>query len=215
MLFLFPVKSMAQGMEGGESLFGAYLGLGSALQKSGMEVDGKDLSWGNVGAEFGLSYLYFPSAYVGIGAALQLGAFQGSQSTEDVPGRWRWHTFKTDFEMVNQELMGIGRINLNPSSSVRLYIPFGAGVVLSKASMRYTWDDYWKEEEEDYNFSFGWYAGIGVEFEQSERFSWGLEARYNSFKYDYSELASFVGGHVSGKDTQRDYVSLVATFHFK
>ncbi len=207
-------KSMAQGIEGGESVANFYMGLGSALQKSGMEVDGQNLSWGNIGGDAGLSYLYFVSPYLGLGADIHYAGFQGSESFEDVPGRWYWHTFETDFEMHTMHIMGIGRINLNPGSSLRLYIPFGAGIALSEGRMRYKWDDYDMYQAESYDSSFSWYAGIGLEFETNNNVTWGIEARYNAFEHNYQDLTYLVGGHVVDTNPERNYVSLVFKAQF-
>ena len=213
-LLFSPFKSSAQGITAGQGTGNIYFGLGSALEKSDLEVDGKNLSWGNIGGEVGLSYLYFPSEFIGLGVDLHFAGFKGSQSVEDVPGWWRWHTLKTEFSMSTTQLMAIGRLNLNPSSPVRMYIPFGAGVVLSEAKMKYSWDDREVYKEEDYNVSPGWYVGLGLEFDTNSALTWGVEFRYNSFQYDYSDFADFVGGRTISNETERNYVSVVATFRF-
>jgi len=213
-LLLSPLKSSAQGITAGQSTGSIYLGLGSALGKSDLEVDGKNLSWGNIGAEGGLSYIYFPNEFIGLGVDLHFAGFKGSQRLEDVPGWWRWHTLKTEFNMNTTQLMAIGRLNLNPSSPVRMYIPFGAGVVLSEAKMKYLWDNREVYKEEDYNVSPGWYVGLGIEFDTNNALTWGVEFRYNSFQYDYSDFADFVGGRTISNNKERNYVSVVATLRF-
>lgn len=214
-LGFFPVTGLAYGIEDGESMFSLYGGLGSAMQSSGMEVDGRDLSWGNFGGELGFSYLYFPSAYLGIGADLRYAGFQGSDTVEDVPGYWYWHTFESDFETNTLQLMAAGRINLNPGSAVRLYLPFGAGAVLANESMTYRWDDSYEWKESSSQVTFGWYAGVGLEFAQGDRSAWSLEARYNTFRYDDSKFADRIGGFATGRDSQHSYVSIVASVKFK
>ena len=72
---ILPSTGQAQGIESGDSTFSIYGGVGTALQKSGLNVDGKDLSWGNIGGEFGLSYLYFTSPYLGFGADVHYAGF--------------------------------------------------------------------------------------------------------------------------------------------
>ena len=211
---LFPTAGFAQGIESGDSLVSIYGGVGTALQKSGLNIDGKDLSWGNIGGELGLSYLYFPSAYFGIGADIHYAGFQGSTSVDYVPGYWYWHTFKSDFTMHSLHAMAIGRININPASRVRLYIPFGAGIAGSLANMEYTVDDYTVNNDLDYDASFSWYAGLGLEFELNNRTAWSLEARYSSFSYDYSGIADYHVSHVTGKRTENNYVSLVVSLKF-
>lgn len=210
----FSGQSRAQGIESGQSAIDFYLGVGSALQKSGMEVDGQNLSWGNVGGDAGLSYLFFPTPYLGLGADIHFAGFQGSESFEEVPGWRHWHTLETDFEMGTIHVMGIGRININPGSSVRLYIPFGAGVALSKSSMTYRWDDYDVYKAENSDSSFSWYAGIGLEFETNNRYTWGIEARYNAFEHNYEDLTPLVHGHIVNTNPERNYVSLVFKAQF-
>ncbi|MBR4592692.1 MAG: outer membrane beta-barrel protein [Elusimicrobiaceae bacterium] len=227
-IFVFPGVGQAQGIEGGQRLWSIYGGLGTALQKSGLEVDGKNLSWGNIGGELGLSYLYFPSEYFGMGIDLRYAGFQGSEHYDETPGWWYRYTFESDFEMHTLQLMAAGRINLNPGSSVRLYIPFGAGAVLSDGSMTYTWgrefysyyddtlyhEDCYENTERAADVSFGWYAGVGLEFDSNGKITWGLEARYNSFRYDYGRLAEDVRGALLGKDTEHSYISLVFKLNF-
>ena len=214
-MLMFPALGQAQGIEDGQSMFSLYGGLGTALQKSGLEVDGENLSWGNIGGEVGISYFWFPQAHVGIGADLRLASFQGSEIfNRDVPGRWHWHTFESDMELHTLQLMGAGRINVNPSSPVRLYFPFGAGLVLTEGEISYTWDAQKIDSESDLGTSFGWYAGIGLEFDSSDHLSWGLEARYNSFKYDYGGLSDY-HGLWEGKETEHNYISLTLNLRFK
>ena len=214
-MIALPGMSNAQGIEDGESMLSLYGGLGSAMQSSGVEMDGRDLSWGNFGGELGLSYLYFPSAYLGIGADLRYAGFQGSDTVEDVPGYWYWHTFESDFETHSLQLMAAGRINVNPGSAVGLYIPFGGGAVLANETMTYTWDDSYEWKESSSQVSFGWYAGVGLEFAQNDRSAWSLEARYNTFRYDNSDFARQIGGFATGGNSQRSYVSVVASVRFK
>ncbi len=215
-LCLLPVLGRSQGIESGQSMISVYGGLGTALQKSGLELDGESLSWGNIGGEAGLSYLWFPQAQVGIGADLRLASFRGSQLIRrDVPGWWHWHTFESDLEMSTLQLMGAGRINVNPSSSVRLYFPFGAGIVLSEGSIKYTWDGEVFDSEDELDTSFGWYAGVGLEFDASDRLAWGIEARYNAFTYDYNGLADYHARTLSGQKTEHSYISLTLHLSFK
>lgn len=211
----FPCTSKAQGIESGDSMFSIYGGVGTALQKSGLNVGGKDLSWGNIGGEFGLSYLHFLSPYFGFGADVHYAGFQGSESTDYKPGYWYWHTLKSDFEMHSMHVMGIGRVNLNPGSRVRVYVPFGAGVAVSLGKMEYKWDDYVINTNQDVDISFSWYAGLGVEFEQNDRLSWSIEGRYNSFSYDYAEIADYHIANMTGRRTENNYVSLVVSLRFK
>ncbi len=212
-IFLFPVKGFSQGIYSGQSLVTVYGGVGTALEKSGMELDGKRISWGNIGGEMGLSYLYFPTPFLGLGVDVHYAGFQGSDTLEYLEGRHHWHTFETDFEMHTLQLMAAGRVNLNPNSYVRFYIPFGAGLVLSEGEIKYRWDDYPCETEDyDYDASFGWYAGLGVEFPAGDSRSWGLEARYNAFRYDDGLLAADVGGDIVGKTSNHSYLSFVFTY---
>ena len=213
-MFFFPAKSFSQGIESGQSAANFYIGFGTALNKSGLEVDGQDLSWGNIGGGAGFSYLYSPTPYFGLGADIHMEGFQGSESFEDVRGRWHWHTFSSDFEMYTMHLMGVGRININPGSRVRLYIPFGAGIALSESRMTYRFDDHKMYDERNYDSSFSWYAGLGLEFETDNGRAWGLEARYNAFEHSYEDLKYYVGGKIINDDAKREYVSLVLKFQF-
>ena len=225
---LFPAVGQAQGIESGQSMWSIYGGLGTALEKSGLEMDGRNLSWGNLGAEVGLSYLYFPSEYFGMGVDLRYAGFKGSGSTEPAYWSWYWDSFDKDLEMNTLQLMAAGRININPGSQVRLYVPFGAGFVLSDGGMSYTlsrdyysfydhtyYEDSYTNYDGAHDTSLGWYAGIGLEFDSGERVAWGLEARYNSFRHDYGSWAEEVGAHITGNDTVRNYISFVLKLSFK
>ena len=224
---VFPAAGWAQGIESGQSMWSIYGGLGTALERSALEIDGQNFSWGNLGGEVGLSYLYFPSEYFGLGIDMRYAGFKGSGSSEPVPWSWYWDSFEKDLEMHTLQLMAAGRLNVNPGSQVRLYVPFGAGIVLSEGMMEYTlsreyysyYDHTYYEEtlsscDSAHDYSFGWYAGVGLEFATGGRAVWGLEARYNSFRYDYGRLADDVGGQVIGKDTEHSYISLLLKISF-
>ena len=214
-MILCSLQVRAQGIEAGSSMVSLYAGFGSALEKSDIEINGDNLSWGNIGGELGLSYLFFPTPYLGLGADIRYAGFQGSEKTEYWAGYWYWHTLESDFETHTLQLMASGRININPDSNVRLYIPFGGGVVFSRGIMEYKWDDYIYDTETDSSTSLGWYAGVGIEFDTAERFAWGLEARYNTFRYDDTRLAQDIGGRSSGQEKARSYVSVAIKVSFK
>lgn len=212
---MLPTLSRSQGIESGQSMISLYGGLGTALQKSGLETNRENLSWGNIGGEIGLSYFWFPEAHVGIGADFSLAGFQGSEIFQrDVPGWWHWHTFESDMEMNTLHLMAAGRFNINPASNLRLYFPFGAGIVFTEGKIRYMWDGKEIDKESELDTSFGWYAGIGLEFDSSDRLAWGIEARYNSFRYDYNGLADY-HGLWNGKEIEQSYISLTLHLSFK
>ncbi len=211
---LMPGLSRAQGIENGDSMLSVYLGVGSAVNKSGLEVEGKNLSWGNIGWEGGLSYLYFPVSFLGMGVNIRYAGFQGSNNVEYIPGHWHWHTLESKMQTHTLQLMGAGRINLNPASSVRVYMPFGAGLVLTNSLMTYTWDDYYEQREHSLDTSFGWYAGVGVEFEQRNGAAWAIEARYNTFRYKDSYFAERIGAVPTAKNSSYNYVSLSVSYNF-
>ena len=168
-----------------------------------------------MGAGAGVSYFYFPQSHVGLGLGLQYTSFKGSDSIEYIPGRWFWHTLESDFETDTLHLMAQGRININPGSSVRLYIPFGVGAGVSVGSMTYTWDELFEDEKMAANFSWGWYGGIGLEFAQSDRSAWSIEARYNTFRFEDGDFADQIGAVVLDNNSRHSYVSLAVKFSFK
>ena len=87
--------------------------------------------------------------------------------------------------------------------------------MFSRGIMEYKWDDYIYDTETDSSTSLGWYAGVGIEFDTAERFAWGLEARYNTFRYDDTRLAQDIGGRSSGQEKARSYVSVAIKVSFK
>ena len=211
----FSSISPAQAIQRGEDTVSVYGGLGTALQKSGLEIDGKRLSWGNIGTELGFSYFYFPSEYMGIGVDVHYAGFQGSKRSDEVPGRRHWHCFSSDFDMHTFHIMGAERINLNPQARIRFYIPLGAEIAFAKGKMQYMWDDHVIDTQTSLDRSFSWYAGLGFEFDQNSHWAWGIEARYNSFHYDYSGLAGRVEGKTARNNNEHSYISLVIKFQFK
>jgi len=192
----------------GNSLVSGYFGGAAGLQSSGVKINGDKMDWGSAGALGGVSYLFFPTPYFGLGVSLGGNIF--SEDQHDVwagPGSGR-HT-RHEFSMFLFDAMAAGRVNFNPQSDVRIYLPFGIG--LTSARGKYQWDEYlydWKGYGADTHGttnSLGWYAGLGAEIEANP-VTFGFEMRYHSFEFDKANFG------VAGYEGNENYSYLSFLF---
>lgn len=216
-VFLLGGSSLyAGGIDSGDFMFSLYGGLGSGLQKTGVEFAGeKDFAWGNFGGEMGLSGMYFSNPYLGLGADIHFSGFAGSEKEFWSKGEYHWHNYKMDLSTSLLQIMGVGRLYLNPEGNSRLYIPFGAGFTVTNSEFGYTEDDWYHAKRDYTSASLGYYVGLGWEVDWQENSSFGLEARYNSFRYDMSNLAARVGVDSPVGEKDYSYFSLVFTLSFR
>ena len=216
LFFIFPLAAVAGGIETGKSSVNLYFETAAGLQRTGVEfTEGKDYAWGNVGFGTGLSYLYYPTPFIGFGIDGSIKGFQGTREEEWI--RHGHHYYYDDAELSLQQiqLLGAARVYLNPESRVRLYMPLGAGISLVNGKMEYDTDSYWHSHEDNYTTSsFAYYAGVGLEFETNNGLVFGLEARYNAFDYNVGKLADRVGVPNSAGKERYEYVSLLFSFGF-
>ena len=221
LLALFPFNTKAEGIEAGQHMWALYLGGASALQKAGYKGsdmglnDKEEMKWGAAGGVAGFSYLIFPSEYFGIGLEANDGFFGGEEYKFSAAGK----DYKIDTGMNVFNAMVSMRLNVNPQSRFRLYVPFGAG---------YTWSTglfAWEEtaagatKEKTYHASsgsLGYFAGVGFEIDLGDRWSLGAEGRYNAFKYDTDEFSKKYGGNklVGEKDYSYISVAFKASYRF-
>lgn len=80
---------------------------------------------------------------------------------------------------------------LTPESAYKLYVPLGMGLAHTNFAMKFA------DGNKHFTYTgFAYYVGLGVEKELSERFSLGLEARYNVNKFHDSTNRNN-GNHVT------------------
>lgn len=201
------VFANAQGIEAGDHMFSMTVGAGAGLQNSGLKKwNNENIDWGTAGATFGLSYMIFPSEVLGIGLEVNDGIFVGED--DDIRIGANHEEIETGMNVLNA--MASLRLNLNPQSRTRFYIPFGAGLSSSTGAIKDTYNGWERTERATYN-SFGWFAGFGFEIALGSSGSWslGAEGRYNAFKYDTDKLMNKWGATGVGK---KDYSYVSAMF---
>ncbi|MBR5151759.1 MAG: outer membrane beta-barrel protein, partial [Elusimicrobiaceae bacterium] len=131
-----------------------------------------------------LQALYFFSPRVGVGVS-----FADQYFSKDFASGWRLNTHT---RMSNY--MAVGHVFLTPQSTWQVYIPLGLGLAQTDFAM-----DFSKLGDSMNHFTyngFAYYVGVGVEREVSERFSLGVEARYNGNKFHASSTRAN-GDHVT------------------
>lgn len=134
-------------------------------QQAGISHDAK-LGKPGMGAE--LQALYFINSYVGVGLS-----FQDQYFSSDLSSGWYLNA-RTRM----QNYMAIGHVFLTPQSTYKMYIPLGIGAAHTDFSMDFP------EAKKHFTYTgFSYYVGLGVERELNERFSLGIEARYNGNKF--------------------------------
>ena len=193
-LLSFPFNVKAEGIAAGQHKMFLSVGGVTSLERAGFSqkeigfVDNKEMKWGTYGATAGLSYAFFPSEYFGIGLEANDAYFDGKKYTTNAAGH-KYET-KTGMNVLNALLSM--RFNLNPKHKYRVYIPFGGG---------YAWSTNLLENKDTFGGntttkkyrntagSFGYFVGLGLEMDLGERWSLGLEGRYNGFTYDTNKIA--------------------------
>ena len=112
-------------------------------------------------------------------------SFQDQYFSSDLSSGWRLNT-RTRM----QNYMVVGHVFLTPQSMYKMYIPLGVGTAHTDFSMAFP------EGREHFTYTgLSYYVGLGVERELNERFSLGLEARYNGNKF-HASAARGNGDHV-------------------
>lgn len=174
-VLFFSLPAFAQ-LGQGQNMISGNLGLGFQLNNSGIEYStgGSKLDWGTLGADYGITYNYFITRYLGAGVEISGGNYDGANLTFSNSDQQNVsvHLFKAMFA---------ARLNANPGSRLRFYIPFGAGLVSAKQDIdiNYYGTKYNNKKTDN---SLGWFLGAGLEFDAgNDGWSWGLESRYNVF----------------------------------
>lgn len=118
-----------------------------------------------LGADAQVMYFVHPNVAVGLEAAQEW-------FPEEVSSGW-WVRGKTS----QQRYLASVRVYLNPQSKTMVYAALGGGVAHTKFSINFS-----PEEEFSYT-GFAYYAGLGVERRLNERWSVGVEMRYNGNQF--------------------------------
>lgn len=205
-LCAWPTAVKAEGIQVGDQLASGYLGFGVPLQESSIYYQGTELDWGDVGASYGISYLYFPSEYFGVGAELSGSNFFESEFEYTSWGPYTKDTVKSSMNVYN--FMASFRANVNPQSNVRFYVPFGAGLTSAKGKIEVDSSRFPGTYSLDgTSNSLGYFIGLGVEADLRNNWMLGGEMRFNGFRFDTGkyDLQDFSG--------KKDYTYL--SFLFK
>ena len=193
LLAAFPFNAKAEGIEAGQHMFTMSLGGASAVQKAGYKSSAlglpsdKETEWGKRGIAGGLSYIVFPSEYLGIGLEVSDGFFGGDEYKMSKPG----HEYKIDTGMNVLNAMATFRVNLNPKSSVRIYVPAGMGYAWSTNLLVIEDKTGGETKKDKYHTTSGsltYFAGLGFEIDLGSNWSLGGEARYHSFTNDTDKI---------------------------
>lgn len=206
LLAVYAPSAKAAGIEAGQHMVSLTGGVAIPAQKSGVKIQDEDdvelteLSWGKVGGQFGLSYMYFVHEYVGVGLELNDAFFGEKEKAVDFAGFGK-DAFKSKMNTFNA--MVTARVNANPQSNVRVYVPFGLGLTHAKGKIKEKWTDYVDpadNESETYSSStnsFGWFVGLGAEADLTDNWALGAEVRYTGFRFDTDKYDD--DGDVNGK----------------
>lgn len=171
-------------------LAAVYSPLGLGTDFGEMNVDDQqalishDAKLGKPGMGAELQALYFVGPRVGLGVS-----FSDQYFAKDLASGWQ-----LDTRTRMRNYMAVGHIFLTPQSSYKLYIPLGVGLAQTNFSM-----DFGPRGDSKKHFSyngFAYYVGLGVEKDLSERFSLGVEGRYNGNKFHDSTTRGN-GDHVA------------------
>lgn len=195
-VLLFSMPTFAQLVQG-QHLVGGRLGLGFQLENSGISYSPYDrVDWGTLGVDYGLAYYYLLNPYVGVGADVSYGDFEGGQLfvlSEKVDDKTK--VFNT---------MLSARFTANPSDLFRWYMPVGAGLTVARQNMRIKRSGV-NYHQKATDASFGWFVGAGFEFDLGRESTWsvGLETRYNTFRFDTDKLVRHAPAAVKGDGNRR------------
>lgn len=196
-LCAWPTASRAEGITAGSQLVSGYLGGGAPTNESDIQVrDVSQLSystdkvdWGDVSVSYGAQYMYFLTSYLGIGAEVNGNNFTEAEYSIDTYRASE--KIKSRMDVYN--FMAVGRVNFNPQSRVRAYLPFGLGLAAAESTYKYELEVLGlsgdtKLSKKD--TSFAYYVGAGVEADLSNNWVLGGELRYNGFSFDNSKFDS-------------------------
>jgi len=186
-------------LEQGQHMLSIRTGLGFQLQNAGISYSSYEgrINWGTLGTEMGLSYYYLITPHLGLGAETWYGDYDGTNLTWSVT-----NTADDSTQLFNAMLAA--RFTANPSSPVRIYFPFGAGLVAARQDLaiHYHGTNYEKKKTDT---SLGYFIGAGLEFDFGHSgWALGLESRYNTFWYDTDKLIRGAPAPIYG-DGNRKY----------
>ncbi|WP_428075738.1 porin family protein [Candidatus Avelusimicrobium luingense] len=185
-------------LEQGQHLVNVRGGIGFQLQNSGITYSSTDAraDWGTGGTEIGLSYHYLLTDRLGLGADFSFGDFEGANLTFSSSNQ-----LEDSVHLVN--LMLSARYTANPADRIRFYIPLGAGATIARQSLdiHYFGNSYTNKKT---NTSLGLFIGAGLEFDVGHSgWSWGVEARYNTFWYDTDKITRQAPAPIHGDGNRR------------
>ena len=201
---LLAIPACAQ-LKQGQHIIGVHASLGFQLNNAGISYSdhGGSVDWGTLGGDFGLSYYYLIDSHIGIGAEIARGDFAGSDLTSSSN-----HKIEDDTTLYN--FMFAARLTPSPESRFRFYIPIGIGLVSATQDLKidYHGDHHHKKASDN---SLGYFVGLGMESDIGQHgWSWGLEMRYNAFRYDSDKLVKGAPASIHADGKRRlDYMTFM------
>ena len=196
LILFFCVQAFAS-LTQGDRLLGVRLGLGIPLESSGVSYLGSDrIGWGTSGVDYGFSYYYLATDYIGLGVDFSYADFGQDEML-----------VSTDQVTNNTKLFNImysARFTANPASMFRFYMPVGLGLTFSQEDLEIQTPGIYYSAE-DIDVSIGWFVGAGFEFDLDHESTWsiGLETRYNSFRYHTNNLVRYAPFPMTGDGNRR------------
>lgn len=179
---------MARGIKGGDIQISPYIGMGIATNVN----DPFGVHNGNGETKnfiaYGANILVFLSSYVGFGFDFYMTDMNSRDSFDKNGGTPDLGYSNYSFKIMGYGLTG--RVNLS-KSNLRFYIPFGLGFADFKHKARYTDTGYNSNRVEKNESVFCGNVGAGIEWDFTNHWSFGAEARFNLAKtegHDFSYM---------------------------
>ena len=148
------------------------------------------LDWGGLSGSYGVQYTYNVHPRWALGLEYNENNFDDATQTRGVllPPFALWEQ-DIDSRMDVHNFLAVGRFTFNPDSSFRFYVPFGAGIARSKATVEVRETNLLPADFKYSKFtgrdtSFAYYLGLGMEKFFSFHWAWGVEMRYQGFWFD-------------------------------
>lgn len=204
-VILFSIPAFAQ-LEQGQHMLGIRAGIGFQLNNAGISYGpgGGTADWGTLGADAALSYYYLATPYVGVGAEISYGSFNGG----DLTNVGTHHEVTDDTNLYS--FMLSARLTPNPEQRFRFYVPLGVGLVTATQDLDIDYHSTRYQKKATDN-SFGWFVGLGLESDIGHKgWSWGVEMRYSAFWYNSNKLANGAPDSIQADGKRRlDYMTFM------
>ena len=202
----YSEHQIGAGIRKGDTLFSLFAGAANPIDSAAFSLDINDtheeMKWGGTGVQYGMSVFYFVHDFIGIG-------LEASGVNSTYAQKWMGNTqYKTSTDLWNG--MIVGRLNINPYQTVRVYVPAGVGLTWAQNRWR---TDAGQRAPTEKGLSYGYFVGVGIEsnFRGQDK-SVGLEVRYNGFGADLDNRLA--GAVIHGK-RKLEYLSVLVKLNYR